>query len=102
NKYEDLQRTVNRGLVNFIANVAAATVEGAELELTLLPIDSLSLTATVGYLNAEYDSYPDLDVDGDGSPDPEQAKGLRLIRAPEWSYSLAAVYDLSLGSAGLL
>lgn len=102
NKYEDLQRTVNQGLVNFIANVAKATVDGAELEVVLVPHESLSLMAAVGYLDARYDSYPLLDVTGDGQPDPELAKGLQLIRAPDWSYSLSAIYDLSLGDYGSL
>ncbi len=102
NQYKDLQRTVNLGLVNFISNVAEATVDGAELEINLLPVDNLSINASVGYLSAEYDSYPALDVDGDGDGDPEQAKGLQLIRAPEWSYSVSAIYDLSLGRYGML
>jgi outer membrane receptor protein involved in Fe transport len=102
NKYSDLQRTVNQGLVNFIANVAKASVDGAELETTVLPLDSLALTVNVGYLDATYDSYPTLDVNGDGTPDPELAKGLRLVRAPKWSYTFAATHDLSLGGAGQL
>ncbi len=100
NEYTDLQRTRSVGITNFIDNVAAATTQGAEVELTFMPIDSLVLMASVGYLKAEYDDYPDLDVDFDGTPDPELAKGLQLVKAPEWSYNLAAIYDLSLGNAG--
>ncbi|HEY8385739.1 MAG TPA: TonB-dependent receptor [Porticoccaceae bacterium] len=100
NQYEELQRTVNLGLVNFISNVAEATVEGVELDITLLPTDNLAVNFAVGYLDAEYDSYPALDVNGDGVPDPDLAKGLKLIRAPEWSYSASVIYDMSLGDAG--
>lgn len=100
NKYDNLQRTVNQGLVNFIANVASATVDGAEVEANLLPIPNLALTATAGYLDAHYDSYPTLDVNGDGKPDPGLAKGLQLVRAPKWTYAFAATYDLDLGEGG--
>ncbi len=100
NEYTDLQRTRSVGITNFIDNVAAATTQGAELEINILPIDSLALTATVGYLDAEYDDYPVLDVDFDGIPDPQKAKGLQLVKAPKWSYNLSAVYDLQMGAAG--
>ena len=102
NQYEELQRTVNLGLVNFIANVAEAAVEGVEFDVTLLPTENLAINMAVGYLDAEYDSYPVLDVDGDGVPDPHLAKGLKLIRAPKWSYSASAIYDIHLGGAGTL
>lgn len=101
NKYDDLQRVVSGDDLNLsIRNAASATIEGAEVEITLLPIDNFALQANVGYLDATYDSFEGLDVDGDTIPDPEQAKGLQLVRAPDWTYSLAATYDLSLGDAG--
>lgn len=103
NRYSDLQRVISDDNLNFsIRNAASATIEGAELELTFLPVDSLVLQASVGYQDATYDSFPGLDVDGDGAPDPHLAKGLQLIRAPEWTYSASATYDHSLGDAGSL
>lgn len=95
NKFTGLQRTVNSGLVNFIANVAAATVNGAEFEGTFLPIPDLALNASVGYLDATYDDYV---VPGTTT----NLAGKQLIRAPKWTYSLAATYDLSLGPAGVV
>lgn len=95
NKFTGLQRTVNSGLVNFIANVAAATVNGAEFEGTFLPIENLALNASVGYLDAKYDDYI---LPGTTT----NLAGKQLIRAPKWTYSLAATYDLSLGSAGVV
>jgi len=97
NKYTGLQRTVNSGLVNYIANVAAATVDGVEVEATLLPFPNLALTGSLGYLDARYDSYPSL-----FPSNPSAAVGLRLVRAPKWTYAIAATHDLSLGSAGTL
>lgn len=95
NTYTGLQRTVNQGLVNFIANVAAATVNGAEIETTFLPFPNLALTANVGYLDAKYDDYI---LPGTTT----NLKGKQLIRAPKWTYAVAATHDLSLGSAGML
>lgn len=95
NTYTGLQRTVNDGLINYIANVASATVNGVEFESTVLPIDNLSFTANVGYLDATYDDYvlPNSDVN---------LAGRQLVRAPKWSLSMILNYDLSLGSAGTL
>jgi iron complex outermembrane receptor protein len=95
NTFTGLQRTVNSGLVNFIANVAAATIDGAEVEATVLPFANLALTANVGYLDARYDDYI---LPGTTT----NLRGKQLIRAPKWTYALAATHDLSLGSAGLL
>ncbi len=100
NEYTDLQRNRSIGIQNRIDNVAAATTEGAELEFTLLPIDNLALSASVGYLDAKYDDFPELDVDFDGIPDPQKAKGLQLVKAPEWSYNLTGIWDIPLGDAG--
>jgi len=95
NTYSGLQRTVNSGLVNFIANVAEATVNGAEFEGTFLPVENLALVASAGYLDAKYDDYvlPGTSVN---------LKGKQLIRAPKWSYTLGATHDLDMGSAGLV
>ena len=95
NTFSGLQRTVNSGLVNFIANVAEATIDGVEFEGTVLPVPNLALSASVGYLDARYDDYilPNTTTN---------LAGKQLIRAPDWTYSLAATYDLSLGSAGVI
>lgn len=104
NKYDDLQRTILDPVTvtNRISNAAEATIKGVELEFSALATDNLSFTASVGYLDSEYDRFDGLDVDRDGVPDPELAKGLRLIAAPEWTWSLSALHDLSLGDAGSL
>ncbi|MCW1431282.1 TonB-dependent receptor [Novosphingobium sp. JCM 18896] len=95
NNYDGLQRTVNQGLVNFIANVAKATVNGVELETTFLPAPNLALTANVGYLDAKYKDYI---LPGTTT----NLSGKQLIRAPKWTYTLAFTHDLDLGSGGVL
>jgi iron complex outermembrane receptor protein len=91
NKFGGLQRTVNQGLVNFIANVASATVNGFEVETTFLPFENLALNANVGYLDAKYDDYI---LPGTTT----NLAGKQLVRAPKWSWTLAATHDLKLGS----
>ncbi len=81
-----------------IVNAATAKVDGAELELAAIPIESLRLSANVAWLDAKYERYPNAPVPGGGSID---ASGNRLNYAPEWSASLSAQYthDLSSGAA---
>lgn len=104
NRYDDLQRTILDPVTvtNRISNAAEATIQGVELEVSALVTETLSFTAAVGYLDSEYDRFDGLDVDRDGTPDPELAKGRELITAPEWTWSLSALHDASLGEAGFL
>lgn len=103
NEYSDLQRSVLNPLTlsNSIANAAEATIDGAELEFSVLPVTGLTLTGSVGYLDARYDNFDLLDVDLNGTPDPGRARGLQLIRAPEWTSAASATYDLDAGDVGL-
>lgn len=85
NDYQDLQ-------VNFLLftlfttdNAAEATIQGLEVEGTLIPADNLQLNATVTWLDAEFDRYqfsPEIALDGD-----------TLNRAPEFTAALTAQYD---------
>lgn len=103
NKFDDLQRQnvvpSALGIQTLVVNAAAARIRGAELEAIFLPIDGLRLDAAVGYINARYLSFNGVDLTGDGVPDPELAKKLRLERAPKWSYSFGVSYTAPLGEA---
>ncbi|NIB40337.1 TonB-dependent receptor [Pseudomaricurvus alkylphenolicus] len=103
NEFSDLQRTVlDQEARQTILNAADAVIQGGEVDFTWLLTEQLVLIASVGYTQAEYDSFEGLDVNGDGSADPEIAKDLDLVRVPEWNRSLSLTYDLPLGDAGLL
>lgn len=104
NSFDDLQRSVfdPNTFANAIQNAAEANIKGVELELAWLPTDRLSLAASIGYTDATYDRFDLLDVDGDGSPDPELAKGLQLVRAPKWTYAASAAYDYPLENGSQL
>ena len=87
--YTDIQRAVTVEIdgspVRSIFNAAEATVQGAELELTLLPTDNLELTAAVTFTDATYDEFVDpvsgADLAGNSFP-----------YTPETSYNVAARY----------
>ena len=100
NDYSDLQRTVldPATVAQQILNAAEATTKGVELELAFLVTNNFAINASLGVLDAAYDSFDGLDVTGDGVPDPSLAKKLDLARAPELTGHINAVYDVPLAS----
>lgn len=87
---------VNGILVQLVRNAASATLYGAELEVTAVPVDGLTLNGTAGYLHARYDEYRALDSAGnllDLSSQP--------FAAPEWTYDLSATYAIPLSDGEL-
>ncbi len=69
-----------------IQNAAKVETSGAELESTILLSDNWTLSAAAAYLNAEFDSFPG------GGPNGEDLAGNQLVRAPEFSGSIALDY----------
>lgn len=62
NTYKDIQLAITqadeRGLASTgIKNAAKATIYGAELEVTALPFEGLTLTLGLGHTNAEYENF---------------------------------------------
>ena len=70
-----------------VVNASEATMDGAELEITALVYDGLTLFAQGGYLDAEYDEF-DLSFEGL----PADASNLEMRNAPEWTYGLGLNY----------
>jgi iron complex outermembrane receptor protein len=100
NDYTDLQLSSfsadgGGGFIALFTNAGAATIRGAELELTARPVPALTLNATVGYLDARYDEYI-----GPGGVDISDQR--HLVNAPEWSARLGGVYVVDLGPNGSL
>ena len=100
---DDMQREVNTAsgesaVVQVIDNTADATLTGLELDASFRLSDSLLLLASLGYIDAEYDSVRfDLNGDGDINAADEE---LDLPRAPELTYSIGLNYDWDIGSWG--
>ncbi len=100
-------------------NIGEATIYGVELEATAMPIDGLTLEASLGLMNPEYDEFcADLDgpsaetnpvsdcggvvellPDGTYLVDTDHTD-LDLVRAPETQAYLAATYEWFTGIGG--
>ena len=107
NDFTDLQRTVLRpssvsAAVQEKLNAADATIAGFEVEVNFIPIEQLQLDASLGYVDASYDQYEGLDVDGaldpDGPnmPDPELAEDLDFLGVPKWTAYIGGAYTIPL------
>ncbi|GAB4574680.1 MAG: TonB-dependent receptor [Rhodothalassiaceae bacterium] len=101
-RYRDLQvtsfgRDAETGFFqSLFSNAAAARIQGVELELAARPLDRLSITATAGFMDAEYKEFITL-VNGI----PQDVSNRDLINSPKWNASIAATWEQPLGD-GLL
>jgi iron complex outermembrane receptor protein len=98
NKYDDMQIAQNITYPDGqnsarIINAAKAETKGFELELTALPIDNLTLTASIAYLDAEFEEFI--------TPQGQSLEGNKLQDSPEWQTVASVSYTLALGSGGL-
>lgn len=102
-KYDDKQEEVSEavplgaggtGQQTVIANAADATLWGVEVEALAYPLEGLEIRANIGYLDTEYDNF-NADLTGDGVV--TDNTNLDFRRAPEWTGSLAAAYEWTLG-----
>jgi iron complex outermembrane receptor protein len=119
---KDLQRQLSRatpaGIAEIVTqNAAEAQFQGAELEITAVPLDGLTLSASIGYLDAEYTDYC-TDLNGTGANDPSLVNcapatpvtggviqpvdltNLPIARTPEITARVGAVYSFDVGSSG--
>lgn len=82
---------------NSILNAAKAEIKGFEFEATVLPVDALTLSGSIAYLDAKYKEFDYFDVRQSAFID---LTGVPLQNAPEWTATANANYVLDLGSAG--
>lgn len=80
---------------NRILNAAKSEIKGFELELTAVPVDGLTLTGSVGYLDTKYKSFDYFDPVTLTIYD---LKGEALQNAPKWSTALGANYVWEMAS----
>lgn len=105
-KYDDIQKILNESFDpdgpgpqpatsgQTVQNAAKATIEGVEVEVNTLVTERFTIDASVGYTDAAYDSFPGLDLTGDGVPDPALAKQTKFEKVPEWTGYLGAEYTI--------
>lgn len=68
---------------SYITNAATATGIGAELEVTAQVLDGLTLNASFGYNNIEFDDFSDVQGDYEGN---------KNSFAPEYTYNIGGQY----------
>lgn len=94
NEISGLQRDVNQpdpsvGTVQITRNVGAATIDGAELEVTVAPADGLRVGVNVGYIEGQ---YTELVFDLNGAA-PGLGEDLALARLVPWSFGAYIEYE---------
>lgn len=93
NDYADLQRTIqtsgSSGVIQTKLNAADATINGLELEFSILLLDGLRIDLSGGLLDAEYDRFEGGDVN------------LKLPNVPEKSANISITYNVFVGDAEL-
>ena len=85
-------------------NAGAAKVDGVELEFAAIPVERLRISGSVAYLDARYTEYEAVNSQTCPVPDPslpgcqpKDLSGNSLPRAPKWTASVMASYDIPIG-----
>jgi iron complex outermembrane receptor protein len=91
--YDDLQIIVRETFNPITFNGGKASIDGGEVELTLVPTDRWYITASAGYIDAGYDRL-DPSVISNATP---VLKSYKLVNTPKWSAALGVAYTFDVG-----
>ena len=102
NIYKDMQVTQNITYPDgknsaSIINAGQARTKGIELEVTAVPVESLTLSAYAAGLDARYTRYNTQVLGPGGLLVPISYKGNQLMNAPKWSGGASASYVVPTG-----
>ncbi len=106
NQYDDLQLSSfeasadGGSILPVFTNAGKAVMKGAELELTALLSNALTVNLNIGYLDAEYREY----IAGDPTSNQliDISNQRELVNAPEWDTQLGLRYDFAAWDWGQL
>ncbi len=96
--YDDIQMTYRLGVVPLLFNAGVASIDGAEMELEFVPNENFRLDATLGYLDAKFDSITPPPPFGPVTPTATATLASRLPFTPEWQGHLGMSYTFHPGS----
>jgi iron complex outermembrane receptor protein len=96
--YDDIQMTYRLGVVPLLFNAGVASIDGGELELEFAPTEDFRLDATIGYLDAKFDSITAPPPFGPVSPTATATLSSRLPFTPEWQGHLGMSYTFHPGA----
>ncbi len=93
--YQDLQIIIRESFNPITFNGGTANIDGGEIELTWVPTDRWYITATAGYIDAEYDTLdPSVTAGRNATPISIDNK---LVNTPKWSTALGVAYTIDIG-----
>jgi iron complex outermembrane receptor protein len=101
-EYDDIQMTYRLGVVPLLFNAGVASIDGAELEIAFAPTPDLQLDASLGYLDASFDSITAPPPFGPVVPTATATLASRLPFTPEWQAHVGLSYRFQLSSAWTL
>ncbi len=87
------------GQESVITNAGEVTSWGVEMDLLWAATEALTIDATLGYLDSEYDKF-NCDLDRDPTNGNEDCTVLDVKRIPELTGSLGATYNIALSESG--
>jgi iron complex outermembrane receptor protein len=90
--YDDIQMTYRLGVVPLLFNAGVASIDGGELELEFAPTEDFRLDASVGYLDAKFDSITPPPPFGPVNPTATATLSSRLPFTPEIQGHLGLSY----------
>lgn len=106
-EYEDLQldsvvpvEGSEIGQESVITNAGEVTSWGVEVDMLWRVTEAVTIDATLGYLDSEYDKF-NCNLDGDISNGNEDCTVLDVKRTPEWTGSLGVTWNIPLNNGGL-
>jgi iron complex outermembrane recepter protein len=97
--YDDIQMTYRLGVVPLLFNAGVASIDGGEIEFEFVPTEQFRLDASVGYLDAKFDSITPPPPFGPVNPTATATLSSRLPFTPEWQGHLGASYSFRAGSS---
>lgn len=97
--YQDQQFVNVIGAVRFLENAGSSNIKGTEIELSVLPIDNLSINFGLGWLATEYD---ELSLTDPSTGLPVDLSGNRLPSAPKLNTNIAINYVFASGQWGMI
>lgn len=102
--YSDMQvvETRSEGLsfTRFVTNAAESTIRGLEIEVALRPLTALSLTGSVGLLDAEFDQFAN--AENNLALEPIDRAGESLPNVPDLQTHVALQYEFEVDLEGPL
>ena len=99
-KYKGIQLNFQQGISPTTENAGDARIKGFELETVAAPVPGLTVTSSLGYVDA---AYTFVEIPARVAPNPLQAgvfEGAALPKTPKWKLNVSPRYEVGLGNSG--